>query len=103
MPTGTAHQHLALYLEADVEEEDGHEGVVDELDDGHGVTRVRQQVEAPYLQAHLLCPEVVVEGIEPGNVGHDEGEYGGAHQHVASAGVMGQSAACGEEYFAWSR
>ena len=51
-----AHEHLAFYLQAYAQEEDGHEVVVDELAQRHGMPAVAEDVEAANAEADRLAP-----------------------------------------------
>lgn len=54
-----AHKHLALDLEADGEEEYGHEGVVDEGHDAHRLAMMAEEVEAPHLESYLCVQRLL--------------------------------------------
>lgn len=92
-----AHQHLALDFEADGEEEDGHEGIVDERQQRHGLAVVAEEVETAYLQAHLVVPKVEVVMVDGRDIGHDERQHGEENENVTARCMAAQSLARGIE------
>ena len=77
------HQHLALDLQSDHEEEDGHQAVVDPV-----VHRVLEDAAASG-EAHLQVKQVLI-GLVEGAVGDDQGDDGTADEQDAGGGLAVQ-------------
>jgi len=80
-----AEQHLALDLESDQQEEDGHQAVVDP------VVQVVADGQPGNGHAEVEVPEVV-ESRRPRRVGREQGQDHRGHQNQAAASRAGESA-----------
>ena len=93
-----ADEHLALDFQPYAEEKDGHQCVVDKLQERHRAPGMAEHVEVAHLQTYALVPKVRVEVRQPGDVGHHEGQDRGKNQYVAARGMAAESLACGKKY-----
>src|SRR5690606_35825763 len=75
-----AHGELALHLQGDHEEEEGHQTVIDP------VPRRTDEVQRAELQAYLHLPERQ-EPRRPGGICHDQCGYGGDQQQAPRSGL----------------
>ena len=53
-----ANENFPFDFQADTEEEDGHQRIIDELDEGHWFAMMAEEIEGANLEAHLLFPEL---------------------------------------------
>ena len=82
-----AAKQLTLYLESDAQEEDGHEVVVDEVAQRHGVSAVAEHIEVAQAQRDGQAPQLAVE-VAPGTVGNNQGQNGGNGKQHTTAHVL---------------
>ena len=84
-----ADEELLLDLQPDEEEEDRHQGIVDDLTDGHRVAHVAEELNAADDDLDGVVEEVLVAGA-PGGVRDGYGDDGRQEEQHRGVGAQGR-------------